>query len=120
MQSAQSSQDALRDATLDAHHTLLHELASSEMLELPAGVAYIHRSSAVLLRGTLKTSGRRYIEGGRKGVSAGRELGFGSLDRVTRLSGSSEVLYAPDLEDYLVQLCKKGSARLITWRFIGS
>lgn len=54
----QDAQGQLRDSVLQQYTALLHDLASSEILELPAGLAYLHDSSAVLLRGTLKVSGR--------------------------------------------------------------
>lgn len=52
----------MRDAVLEQYTTLLHDLAASEVLELPAGISYVHRCSAVLLQGTIKTSGRRPSE----------------------------------------------------------
>ena len=57
---------ALRDAVLQQYSTLQQDLACSDVVELPAGVPYMLRSSAVLLKGTLKVSGKPYNEG-RKG-----------------------------------------------------
>ncbi len=56
---------------LQQYTRLQQELAASDVLELPAGVPYLLRSSAVLLKGTLKVSGRPYVEGkkGRKSPS---------------------------------------------------
>lgn len=59
----QGTQEQLRDMVLEQYTMLLHDLAASEALALPAGVPYSHRSSAVLVKGTLKVSGRRLGEG---------------------------------------------------------
>jgi len=59
----QGAQSQMRDAVLQQYTRLQQELASSDVLELPAGVPYLLRSSAVLLKGTLKVSGRPYVEG---------------------------------------------------------
>ena len=64
----QNAQVQLRDAVLHSYSALQQELSSSEVVELPAGVPYMLRSSAVLLKGILKVSGRLYTEG-RKGDS---------------------------------------------------
>jgi hypothetical protein len=63
----QGGQSYLRDAVLQQFSQLQQELASSDVLELPAGVPYLLRTSAVLLKGTLKVSGRPYVEG-KKGL----------------------------------------------------
>ena len=65
----QTSQGQLRDAVLQQYTRLQQDLAASDVLELPAGVPHLLRSSAVLLKGTLKVSGRHYLEG-RKGQSS--------------------------------------------------
>lgn len=63
----QSSLVQLRDAVVEQYSNLQQDLACSDVVELPAGVPYLLRSSAVLLKGTLKVSGRPYVEG-RKGM----------------------------------------------------
>ena len=64
----QSGQGQLRDAVLHQYTRLQQDLAASDVLELPAGVPYLLRSSAVLLKGTLKVSGRHYSEGRKGGI----------------------------------------------------
>ena len=65
----QNAQVQLRDAVLHQYSELQHELSSSEVVELPAGVPYMLKSSAVLLKGTIKVSGRLYSES-RKGIAS--------------------------------------------------
>lgn len=65
----QNAQVQLRDAVLHQYSELQHELSSSEVVELPAGVPYLLKSSAVLLKGTIKVSGRLYSES-RKGIAS--------------------------------------------------
>lgn len=75
----------------------MQDLASSEVLELPAGVPYILRSSAVLLKGTLKVSGKPYIEGRKGGplfthLSASRFANHGGSCRSCLATTSSSIL----------------------------
>lgn len=59
----QNSLVQLRDSVLQQYSSLQQELACSDVIELPAGVPYMLRASAVLLKGTVKVSGKPYVEG---------------------------------------------------------
>lgn len=54
---AQDIQEVGRARVWDAYLQLVQLLTSSELVELPANTTYRHCSSAVLLRGTIATSG---------------------------------------------------------------
>lgn len=46
-----------RQRVWDAYIQLVQSLTSSDLVELPPGASYRHCSSAVLLRGAIRTSG---------------------------------------------------------------
>ncbi len=52
----QEIQEVGRARVWDAYLQLVQALTSSELVELPAKTGYRHASSAVLLRGSLRTS----------------------------------------------------------------
>ena len=85
----QNAQVQLRDAVLHQYSALQHELSSSEVVELPAGVPYMLRASAVLLKGTLKVSGRFYTEG-RKGRAPPINPLLGTIIHILRSSTSRD------------------------------
>lgn len=53
----QDIQEVGRARVWDAYLQLVQSLTSSELVELPANTGYRHCSSAVLLRGVIRTSG---------------------------------------------------------------
>ena len=52
----QDIQEVSRQRVWDAYTQLVRSLTSSDLMELPAGASYRHCSSAVLLRGSIRTS----------------------------------------------------------------
>ena len=67
----QDIQEVSRQRVWNAYMQLVQLLTSSDLVELPPGTSYRHCSSAVLLRGSLATSGdhcsviSKAVEGGR-------------------------------------------------------
>ncbi len=63
-----------------AYIQLVQSLTSSDLVELPPGTAYRHCSSAVLLRGSIRTSGNhcsvisKAIEGGHSSLTCTKLL----------------------------------------------
>ena len=53
----QDIQEVSRQRVWSAYIQLVQLLTSSDLVELPPGASYRHGSSAVLLRGSLRTSG---------------------------------------------------------------
>ncbi len=53
---AQDIQEVSRQRVWDAYTQLVRSLTSSDLMELPGGASYRHCSSAVLLRGSIRTS----------------------------------------------------------------
>ena len=53
----QDIQEVSRQRVWEAYIQLVRSLTSSDLMELPAGASYRHCSSAVLLRGSICTSG---------------------------------------------------------------
>ena len=53
----QDIQEVSRQRVWSAYIQLVQALTSSDLVELPPGASYRHASSAVLLRGSLRTSG---------------------------------------------------------------
>ena len=66
----QDIQEVSRQRVWNAYIQLVQLLTSSDLVELPPGTSYRHCSSAVLLRGSLRTSGihcsviSKAVEGG--------------------------------------------------------
>ena len=57
----QDIQEVSRQRVWDAYTQLVRSLTSSDLMELPGGASYRHCSSAVLLRGSIRTSAAHCI-----------------------------------------------------------
>lgn len=57
---AQAAEEQLQSRVLAAYEQLTQDMTTAQLLPVPAGAPYLHMSSAVLLRGSLRVKGQAF------------------------------------------------------------
>lgn len=82
----QAFEEAVQDRALQFFETLQSDMTQAQLIDIPAGAPYLHMSSAVLLRGSLRVTGHVFDtsapHGTLKGESAGWQIGKPEIEGV--------------------------------------
>ncbi|KAK9785975.1 hypothetical protein WJX73_007453 [Symbiochloris irregularis] len=71
--SQQALEEAVQDRALEFYLALQSDMTQAQLLDVPAGAPYLHMSSAVLLRGSLRVVGHTFDASEANGALKGRQ-----------------------------------------------